>query len=248
MQLRVALVTGAARGQGLAIVRRLRRDGVAVAAGDVLVDELRHAVDELADSDVLALELDVVDEGSWGSALEQIRRQFGGLNVLVNNAGILHRTKLMEETAADFERLWRVNCLGPFLGMRAAAKMLAEADQPAIVNTLSTAAVQPFAKHASYTSSKWAARGLTLTAALEFAELGIRVNSVLPGPVATPMHDLPTIERLASAPLLGRIGIPEDIAEVVAFLASPASSFLTGSEILADGGQVLRSAQGVAPA
>lgn len=237
---RVALVTGAARGQGLAVVRRLRRDGVAVAAGDVLVEDLHRAVAALDDPDVLPLELDVADEASWAAALDEVVRRFGRLDVLVNNAGILHRSKLLSESAADFERLWRVNCLGPFLGMRAAAPLLAQGDHPAIVNTLSNAALKPFPGHGSYTSSKWAARGLTLTAALELAEHGIRVNAVLPGPVATPMHDPATIERLASAPLVGRAGTPEDIAEIVAFLASPASAFMTGSEVVADGGQLLK--------
>jgi len=124
--------------------------------------------------------------------------------------------------------------------MRACAPLLAKADQPAIVTTLSNAAMQPFVRHTSYTSSKWAARGLTLTAAVEFAELGIRVNAVLPGPVATPMHDEALIDRLSSAPLLGRAGTPEDIAEVVAFLASPAASFMTGAEVVVDGGHLLR--------
>src|SRR5690348_6039941 len=99
---RVALVTGAARGQGLAIVRRLRRDGIAVAACDVLVDELHRAVDELADGDVLPLELDVADDENWRSALDQTKDRFGGLNILVNNAGILHRALLVKESADDF--------------------------------------------------------------------------------------------------------------------------------------------------
>jgi 3alpha(or 20beta)-hydroxysteroid dehydrogenase len=160
--------------------------------------------------------------------------------VLVNNAGVLHRAPLSRESAAEFERIWRVNCLGPFLGMRAAAPLLGRADHPAIVNTLSTAAMRPFDRHGAYTSSKWAARGLSLAAAIEFAADGIRVNAVLPGPVDTPMHDRATIERLATAPLLGRAGMPEDIAEVVAFLASPATAFVTGAEFVADGGHILR--------
>jgi 3alpha(or 20beta)-hydroxysteroid dehydrogenase len=240
---RVAVVTGAARGQGLAIVRRLRRDGVLVAACDILTSELWRAVDDLADPGVLALELDVTDEAAWLRVMAAVVEKFGGFNILVNNAGVLHRAPLAEESVAEFERMWRINCLGPFLGMRTAAPILAKADQPAIVNTLSTAALRPFERHASYSSSKWAARGLSLTAAIEYSALGIRVNAVLPGPVATPMHDAAMIERLASLPLLGRVGTPEDVAEVVAFLVSPAAAFVTGAELVADGGHILRIAQ-----
>jgi NAD(P)-dependent dehydrogenase (short-subunit alcohol dehydrogenase family) len=237
---RVALVTGGARGQGLAIVRRLRRDGLVVAAGDVLVDELRRVAEELDDPGVLPLELDVADEQSWTSAVDQVRERFGGLNVLVNNAGILSKEKLIDERAEAFERMWRVNCLGMFLGIRAALPLLMAADSPAVVNTLSTSAVHPFLNHSAYNSSKWAARGLSLSAARELGEHGIRVNAVLPGPIATPMHDAATIERLASAPLLGRIGEADDIANVVSMLASPDAAFVTGAEIVIDGGQGLR--------
>jgi NAD(P)-dependent dehydrogenase (short-subunit alcohol dehydrogenase family) len=237
---RVALVTGAARGQGLAIVRRLLRDGVAVLAADVLADELRTAVGEIGDPRVRAVDLDVTSEDSWRDAVAAAGREFGGLNVLVNNAGILARAPLAREDPGQFERLWRVNCLGLLLGMQAAVPLLEKAGQPAIVNNLSNVAVRAFTRHASYTSSKWAARGLTQAAAIELAELGIRVNAVLPGPVDTPMHDARTIERLRGATPLGRIGTPDDIAEVVAFLASPAAGFMTGAEVIVDGGQSLK--------
>ena len=237
---RVALVTGAARGQGLAIVYRLRKDGLAVVAGDVLADELRAAVDAMGDDQVLPITLDVSDEQSWADAIAATQERFGGLNVLVNNAGILHRAFLADETAEGFERLWRVNTLGLFLGIRAAVPLLKVADRPAIVNTLSTSADRAFDKHTAYNSSKWGARGVSQTAAVELAEYGIRVNAVLPGPIATPMHDAATIERLSSAPLLGRAGMAADIADIVAVLASPEHSFLTGAEIVVDGGHSLR--------
>jgi len=235
---RVALVTGAARGQGLAIVRRLRAGGVSVVAGDVLGDELRAAVG--SDAGVVPVDLDVTSAASWAAAVDAAREAFGGLNILVNNAGIVRRAPLGEETEEEFTRLWRVNCLGPFLGIRAALPLLSAADQPAIVNTVSTVALRPFAEHVSYGSAKWALRGLTQSAALELGPAGIRVNAVFPGPVDTPMNTPEAVERLSRAPLLGRIGQPDDIASVVAFLASPEASFLTGAEVLADGGHTLR--------
>jgi 3alpha(or 20beta)-hydroxysteroid dehydrogenase len=241
-QVRVALVTGAARGQGLAIVRRLRRDGVLVAAADVLAAELQEAYGANDDADILPLQLDVTDEQQWSDALAAVQERFGHLNILVNNAGVLGRAPIVEETAAQFERLWRVNCLGMFLGTRAAVPLLAAADQPAIVNNLSNSAMHPFDRHAAYTSSKWAARGLSLTSARELAAQGIRVNSVLPGPIATPMHDAATIERLSTASLLGRVGTPEDVANVVAMLASTEAGFVTGAEVAVDGGHGLRIA------
>jgi 3alpha(or 20beta)-hydroxysteroid dehydrogenase len=237
---RVALVTGAARGQGLAIVKRLRRDGVLVAAADVLMAELQRACAELADPDVLAVELDVTSEASWQAAVAAVAERFGGLNVLVNNAGYLNGRTFLEETVENFERQWRVNTFGPFAGIRAVLPLLLKAQSPAIVNTLSVAAVRVPPVNAGYTASKWAARGLSLTAAYELAPLGIRVNAVLPGPIETPMLDAATVDRLSATQPIGRIGQPEDIAEVVAFLASPSASFLAGAEVVADGAYSLQ--------
>jgi 3alpha(or 20beta)-hydroxysteroid dehydrogenase len=237
---RVALVTGAARGQGLAIVKRLRRDGILVAAGDVLIDELQQRCAESADPDVLALELDVTSEPSWQAAVAAVEERFGGLNVLVNNAGYLSGRTFLDETVENFERQWRVNTFGPFAGIRAALPLLQRAYAPAIVNTLSVAAHRVPTANVGYTASKWAARGLSLTAAGELARLGIRVNAVLPGPIATPMLDAAAIERLSVTQPIGRIGRPEDIAEVVAFLASPSAGFLAGAEVVADGAYSLQ--------
>ena len=133
----------------------------------------------------------------WDSAVRQTVEEFGSLTTLVNNAGVLHRASLAEETPAGFEGSWRVNCLGPFLGIQAALEHLRQADGAAIVNTCSTGAIRPFPTHAAYGSSKWALRGLTQIAAAELAASGIRVNAVLPGPVETPMLDAATQARLA---------------------------------------------------
>jgi NAD(P)-dependent dehydrogenase (short-subunit alcohol dehydrogenase family) len=233
---RVALVTGAARGQGAAIVKRLHADGFLVAACDLLVDELNVSVDALGDG-VLAVELDVTSAQQWDSAVRRTVEEFGSLTTLVNNAGVLHRASLAEETPAGFEGSWRVNCLGPFLGIQAALEHLRQADGAAIVNTCSTGAVRAFPAHAAYGSSKWALRGLTQIAAAELAAAGIRVNAVLPGPVETPMLDAATQARLAEK---GRLGTPMEIADAVAFLVSEHASFITGAELVVDGGQSLQ--------
>jgi 3alpha(or 20beta)-hydroxysteroid dehydrogenase len=236
----VALVTGAAGGQGWAIAKKLRAEGYSVAACDRRAAEVAAAVAELADDRVIAVELDVTSEQQWESAVAETVRRFGGLTTLVNNAGVLHRAALAEETAEDFESAWRVNCLGAFLGMRAALAHLRDADHAAVVNICSTGAIRPFPAHSAYGSSKWALRGLTQTTAAELAPSGIRVNAVFPGPIATSMLDDATQARLTSTATFGRLGQPTEIADAVAFLVSEAASFITGSELVVDGGQCLQ--------
>lgn len=236
---RVALVTGAARGQGAAIVARLIADGFRVAATDVVVDELRAGVAGFGDA-AIAIGLDVTSADQWQAAVDATVRRFGVLSTLVNNAGVLHRASLSDETPDGFEVSWRVNCLGPFLGIRAVLEHLRDADGAAIVNTCSTGAIRAFPNHAAYGSSKWALRGLTQVAAAELGPAGIRVNAVFPGPVETPMLDDRTQSRLAATAVAGRLGQPAEIADAVAFLVSEHASFITGSELVVDGGQCLQ--------
>jgi len=237
---RVALVTGAAGGQGWAIVKRLRAQGYSVAACDRRADELVAVVDDLGDDEVIGIQLDVTSPAQWDAAVERVAGRFGSLSTLVNSAGVLHRASLAEETAEDFENAWRVNCLGAFLGIRATLDRLCEAKHAAIVNICSTGAIRPFPGHCAYGSSKWALRGLTQNAAAELAPFGIRVNAVFPGPIATPMLDEVTQTRLAASSMFGRIGRPGEIADAVAFLVSEEASFITGSELVVDGGQCLQ--------
>ncbi|MEC4765188.1 SDR family oxidoreductase [Mycobacterium sherrisii] len=240
MSRRIALVTGAAGGQGWAIARRLRAEGYSVTVGDVRADKVAAKVGELGGSELLAVELDVTSPGQWQIAVEKTVNRFGGLSVLINNAGVLHRATLADETPEDFESAWRVNCLGAFLGMRAALAALRVAENPAIVNICSTGAIRPFPTHCAYGSSKWALRGLTQTAAAELGPSGIRVNAVFPGPIATSMLDAATQQRLTATAMFGRLGRPTEIADAVAFLVSDAASFITGSELVVDGGQCLQ--------
>ncbi len=234
----VVLVTGAARGQGRAIAERVVAAGARVIAGDVL-DSIGELAETMPDH-VHAGLLDITDADSWQRLLDDGLARFGQLDGLVNNAGILRQSSLQRETVEDFERLWRVNCLGAFIGMQAALPALRQSSHATIVNTLSTVAITAWPAHGAYASSKWALRGLTKVAALEFASHGIRVNAIVPGPVLTPMvlsdGDPATAAQLAATPL-GRAGVPAEIAEVALFLLSDSSSFITGAEIVVDGGQ-----------
>jgi NAD(P)-dependent dehydrogenase (short-subunit alcohol dehydrogenase family) len=234
------LVTGAARGQGWAIAQRLRADGFFVAACDVNGAELRTAVDGLDDDGVIAVALDVTSPTAWQAAVTTTVDRFGSLTALVNNAGVLHLASITDESPEGFERAWRVNCLGAFLGIQAVLDQLRAVEGAAIVNTCSTGAIRPFPKHSAYGSSKWALRGLTQAVAAELAPAGIRVNAIFPGPIATPMLDAETQTRLAATSVSGRIGQPSEVADAVAFLLSDQASFITGSELVIDGGQCLK--------
>jgi len=237
---KVAFVSGAARGQGHAIVVRLAGEGARVVAGDVLVEELSTLDDELGDA-VVTGELDVRERASWDALVRAGLDAFGRFDILVNNAGVLRAAPLARETAEMFEEVWRVNALGPFHGMQALLPALRDSGG-VIVNTLSTAAVEVYVAHASYSASKAALRNLTRVAALELAPRGIRVNAVLPGPIDTPMvlsGDDPEKRDVLSRTPLGRIGVPGDIAEAVLYLVSDRASFVTGAELMVDGGMTL---------
>lgn len=238
---KVALITGAARGQGAAAARRFAEEGARVVVADVLDDEGKQLAEEIGEAAVFQ-HLDVTAEDDWTVAVERAVAEFGLLNVLVNNAGVLHFSRLEDTTLADYQRVIGVNQIGTFLGLRSVVNPLRDAGGGAIVNVSSVEGLAGMPFLVAYTASKFAIRGMTKVAALELGEHGIRVNSVHPGMIDTRMVrdvlggsevDLSPIERRLA---LGRLGKPEEIAELVVFLACDESSYCTGAEFVADGG------------
>lgn len=238
---KVALVTGAARGIGLATAARFLKDGWQVAMLDMLGDTLRSAVDALGrGDDVLGLEADVSDASAVQAAVEQTHRRFGRIDALVNNAGIAVFAPLLETSDADWSRVLAVNLTGPFLCTKAAAPLMREHGGGAVVNITSISAVRASTLRSAYGTSKAALAHLTKQLAVELASLGIRVNGVAPGPVETAMakavHTPEIRADYHDAIPLNRYGLEEELAEAVFFLCCERSSYITGQILAVDGG------------
>lgn len=237
---RVALITGGALGMGRAEADLFAAEGATVFLSDRLLDEGRAAA--AAISGCRFVELDVASEAGWDAAIAEIRSQAGGLDILVNNAGISHFSTLEETSLADFTRVLEINLIGVFLGMRAATPLMRAGGGGSIVNVSSIAGMTGRTGLGAYSASKWAVRGLSRSAALELGQDRIRVNTILPGLVETPMtmaaYGAEEILQRGSGLAVGRAGTPGDIAAAALYLASDASGFCTGSEILCDGGQL----------
>jgi 3alpha(or 20beta)-hydroxysteroid dehydrogenase len=237
---KVALISGAARGMGAEEARLFVAQGARVVLGDVLDEEGEKTAAAIGESAIYQ-HLDVTSEADWQMAVEKAESSFGQLDVLVNNAGILRFGPLETTSLEEYELVIRVNQMGPFLGMKTAVPALRRAGGGAIVNISSLAGMQGIAGGIAYTSSKYALRGMTKVAALELGSAGIRVNSVHPGGVETPMArgvgdpDESAEPREYTTPI-ARIGRPDEIAQLVLFLASEKSSYCTGSEFVVDGG------------
>jgi 3alpha(or 20beta)-hydroxysteroid dehydrogenase len=239
---RVVLISGGSRGQGEAEARLLVERGARVVIGDVLLDEGRAVAASLGDAG-LFVPLDVGDTDAWDAAVTATVDAFGRLDVLVNNAGIVRAGAIDEVPVDDFMEAVRVNQLGCFLGMRAVVPTMRGQQRGSIVNVSSIAGLQGVAGAIPYVATKWAIRGMTKTAAIELGHDGIRVNSVHPGVIDTAMTANPQFDDVDKQAVfdafpIPRIGTAEEVAELVAFLASDASSYCTGAEFIVDGGAV----------
>lgn len=237
---KVAIITGAARGQGEAEARLFAREGASVVATDVLGDLVGKVAEDIAADGlpIIALEHDISDPQAWDAVIAATVERFGGVDVLVNNAAVHWTRPLAEETAPDLRRMLDVNLIGPILGMQRAAEAMRARGAGSIVNISSYAGLRGIHGHGAYGASKWALRGVTKTAAIEYGPIGVRVNSVHPGSIETAMlpdYDEEPSVRFAHVPV-GRVGRADEVAELVLFLASDASSYLTGAEIAIDGG------------
>ncbi|MTD16757.1 glucose 1-dehydrogenase [Nakamurella sp. YIM 132087] len=235
---RVALVTGAARGQGAAHIERLAAEGARVLACDVLDTEGEATAAALREEglDVTYRRLDVTSAADWAGAIAEVTERYGRLDVLVNNAGIIHVAPILEQSEQDWQRTLTVNTTGPLLGIQAAAPLLITAGGGSVINTASIFGVVGAVGYVAYTASKGALLALTKTAALELAPHGIRVNALVPGGVSTPMNEHEKEGGVIPQTPLGRRAHVSEIAAVVAFLASDDARFVTGTEIVVDGG------------
>jgi 3alpha(or 20beta)-hydroxysteroid dehydrogenase len=233
---KTALVTGASQGLGRAIADTLRSRGVSVAACD-LAGKQQTPVPALQDQpDTLQLDLDVTSESDWNLAVQKVLEWRGSIDILVNNAGIIKRHIVSDYPADEFRQVIDVNLVGPFLGMKAIAPIMAKQGRGSIINIASNAASASHPDPA-YSASKWGLRGMTTTAAIEFARDGVRVNSVSPGLVLTDINrGGPHLDAFIGMTPIGRAGTPADIAEAVCFLASDQAQMITGEDILIDGG------------
>jgi 3alpha(or 20beta)-hydroxysteroid dehydrogenase len=239
---KIAIVTGAARGLGASIARLFVEQGARVVVADVS-DAARTLADTLGEN-AHYVELDVASESGWQAAIESTRRRFGNPTVLVNNAGIYRLQALESLSLDDYMQVVRINQVGCFLGMRSVIEPMKAAGGGSIVNVSSTSGLQGQAGALAYVASKFAVRGMTKAAALELAPFAIRVNSVHPGAIATPLvaeaYGAPSVEALVAQKMptvpLGRMAQADELARLVLFLASDEASYSTGSEFVADGG------------
>ncbi len=241
---KVALISGGARGQGAAEARLFAREGARVVIADILDEDGRKVEAEINElgGQCLYVHLDVTSETEWQDAVASVVGSFGKLDILVNNAGIFKQATVEETSESLWDEIMDINAKGVFLGTKAAIPEMRKAGGGSIINISSVAGLIGTGYSAAYGSSKGAVRLLTKATAIQYAKEGIRANSVHPGVIDTPMtapnllaDDASRRHSISRHPL-GRLGTAEDVAHGVLFLASDESSFMTGSELVIDGG------------
>ena len=241
---KVALISGGARGMGAVEARLFAQEGARVVIGDVLEDEGRRTEAEINESggECVFVRLDVTSEESWQSAVSEAIGRFGKLDILVNNAGIYRTNNVTETSSEEWDQVMDINAKGVFLGTKSAIPAMRDNGSGSIVNISSVAGLVGNQMSSAYTASKGAVRLLTKSTAIQYARDGIRCNSVHPGTIVTDMtagllaNDAYREDRVNRTPI-GRLGTPEDVEFGVLFLASDEASFMTGSELVIDGGR-----------
>ena len=231
---KICLITGGARGQGEAEARLFTEEGATVWTCDILDEEGLSLAKSIG---ARYRHLDVRDEAAWDTLIDEIVSTDGGLDVLINNAGVFRANRLLRTSLNEFNEVMAINSTSVFLGMRAAAPAIIDRGGGSIVNVSSTAGLSGAPGAFAYGASKWAVRGMTKSAAVDLASKGVRVNSIHPGLIETPMADLlGDLERIKVRIPLKRGAEAMEVARLALFLASEDSSFSTGAEFIIDGG------------
>jgi cyclopentanol dehydrogenase len=241
---KVAVISGGARGMGAVEAMLFAKEGAKVVIGDMLEDEGRKTEAEIneAGGECVFVSLDVSDESAWEKAVGEAVSRFGKLDILVNNAGIYRAHNVEETSSEEWDQIMDINAKGVFLGTKYAIPAMRKASGGSIVNISSVAGLVGSRETSAYNASKGAVRLLTKSTAIQYASEGIRANSVHPGTIETPMtegflaDETKRADRLNRTPLK-RLGRPEDVAYGALYLASDESSFVTGSELVIDGGR-----------
>lgn len=236
---KVAVITGGARGIGASIARGFVKEGAKVVITDILENEGVELAKELGENSTF-IKHDVSNNSDWEKVVSETENTFGPINILVNNAGINHRESLIDHSEENFRRVIDINVMSVFYGMRAVVPSMLKTERGSIVNISSVSGIRGQSHNVAYSGSKFAVTGMSKAAAMEFAEHGIRVNSVHPGFIKTPMTEVDELQDVLDEMLKGipvkRAAEPEEVTNLVLYLASDESSYSTGSEFIVDGG------------
>jgi 3alpha(or 20beta)-hydroxysteroid dehydrogenase len=234
---KTAIITGGASGIGAESARRLAEEGAKVVVADVNYSAAQKVADEIGES-AHAVELDVTDGARWTAVIQSVEADLGSINVLVNSAGVASYAPIETLDEAEYRRVVDINQVGTFLGIKAVIPALRRAGGGSIVNVSSLAGLIGLPQAIAYSASKWAVRGMTKSAAAELGHEGIRVNSVHPGVIDTPILDdaQGLVDQVMPQLPLGRIGRADEVANMILFLATDESSYTTGTEFAIDGG------------